>query len=106
MSAKTKLVNDSVALIADTTFIETLRGEITMSKTEVKKPVVTNLTPIKLENVSIEELCMMELLSEASERAEREGHNRITLTSDRLKEKIAEKLREKKETGKVSTFLS
>ena len=78
-----------------------------MSKTEVKTPVVTNLTPIKLANVSIEQLCIMEMLSEERERANLEGHEgRLTLSGDRYKAKIAEKMREKKETGKVSTFLT
>ena len=71
-----------------------------------QKPVATNIKPIKLENVSIEEMCIMEMLSEASEKAELEGHSRITLTRERLDAKIAEKLSEKKQTGKVSTFLT
>ena len=70
-------------------------------------PVVTNLKPMKLENVSIEDLCMMELISEERERANLEGHEgHLTLSSDRYQAKIAEKMREKKETGKVSTFLT
>ena len=72
-----------------------------------KTPVATNLKPVKLENVSIEQLCIMEMLSEECERANLEGHNgRLTLRGDRYQAKIAEKMREKKETGKVSTFLT
>ena len=72
-----------------------------------KTPVATNLKPVKLENVSIEQLCIMEMLSEERERANLEGHEgRLTLSGDRYKAKIAEKMREKKETGKVSTFLT
>jgi hypothetical protein len=72
-----------------------------------QNPVVTNLKPMKLENVSIEDLCMMELISEERERANLEGHEgRLTLRGDRYQAKITEKMREKKETGKVSTFLT
>ena len=72
-----------------------------------KTPVATNLKPVKLENVSIEQLCIMEMLSEERERANLEGHEgRLTLSGARYKAKIAEKMREKKETGKVSTFLT
>ena len=72
-----------------------------------QNPVVTNPKPMKLENVSIEDLCMMELISEERERANLEGHEgHLTLSGARYKAKIAEKMREKKETGKVSTFLT
>jgi hypothetical protein len=70
-------------------------------------PVATNLKPMKLEKVSIEDLCMMELISEERERANLEGRSgHLTLRGDRYQAKIAEKMREKKETGKVSTFLT
>ena len=73
-----------------------------------KTPVATNLKPVKLENVSIEQLCIMEMLSEECERANLKGRRggRLTLRGDRYQAKIAEKMREKKETGKVSTFLT
>lgn len=77
-----------------------------LSQVDSQKLVVTNIKPIKLANLSVEDLCLMELISEESEKAELEGHNRLTLTRDRLDAKIVEKLREKKETGKVSTFLT
>ena len=49
----------------------------------------------------------MEMLSEECERANLEGRSgHLTLRGDRYKAKIAEKMREKKETGRVSTFLT
>jgi hypothetical protein len=55
---------------------------------------------------SIEELCIAELLSEEFEKANSKGHDVVVeLKADRLEAKIAEKEREKKSTGKVSTFL-
>ena len=61
--------------------------------------VATNLKPMKLENVSIKQLCIMELISEECERADLEGRRggRLTLRGDRYKAKIAKKMREKKQ---------
>ena len=85
---------------------------MTSKKSQVKKrnmPYVYKDTtkPMKLENLSIRQLCIMELLSEESERADLEGHGGcLTLKRDRIEARVAEKMREKKETGKVSTFLT
>lgn len=81
--------------------------EKSKGKNHSSKLVATNLKPVKLENVSIEQLCIMELLSEESERAKSEGRGGLlTIRPERYRAKIAEKKRERKETGKVSTFLT
>jgi hypothetical protein len=78
-----------------------------VTKVQSQIPVATNLKPIKIAECSIEELCTMEIISEEMDKAEREGNGGVlTMDWDRLQAKIAEKKREKKETGKVSTFLT
>jgi hypothetical protein len=83
-------------------------SDVNKSKVTTKyrpKLVATSLKPVKLEHVSIEQLCIMELLSEEHDRAELEGRpGQLTLTRERYEAKIAEKKREKKETAKSRRF--
>jgi len=78
-----------------------------VTKVQSQTPIATNLKPIQIADCSIEELCTMEIISEEMDKAEREGNGGVlTMDWERLQAKIAEKKREKKETGKVSTFLT
>ncbi len=65
------------------------------------KPYV--ITETMLKNLSIAERCLLDLMSGESEKAELEGRDPIPLTGptwDRLKAKIAKKMRERKEKAK------
>ena len=81
-------------------------GQFGVGDVHIEEPNYSssNGKPIKFK--SIEELCIAELLSEEFEKANSKGHDVVVeLKADRLETKIAEKEREKKSTGKVSTFL-
>ena len=61
---------------------------------------------INYERLSIRKLCLLEALAEESEKAHREGRTGArTVTHEQVEAKIVEKKRERKKTGKISTFL-
>jgi hypothetical protein len=74
----------------------------------LKEPCLSadTIKPINYERLSIRELCLLEALAEESEKAHREGRTgATTVTHEQVKAKIVEKKRERKKTGKISTFL-
>lgn len=67
---------------------------------------VTNATPVDLTAISLEEICMMEFLVEARERAEKQDQTDevgLTLDKDEFHRNLEAKRDELERTGRVTT---
>ena len=67
--------------------------------------VITDITPIDYETLSVGELCAMEVVYEEMKKVKKKkgAPIKVSISSDLFYAKLAEKKREKRETGKVTT---
>lgn len=69
----------------------------------VSNLAATNIEPINLESLPIEDLCVLEALYEASEKAGLDAD--LAIATEQIEAKIVEKNRQMKKTGKINTTI-